>query len=79
MSAEEKKFITRKSENLSQWYIDVVLNCELADYAPVKGCMVIRPYGWAIWEMVRELLNKRIVDTGHVNAQFILMRLAQEK
>ena len=72
MSVEEKKFITRKSENLSQWYLDVVLNCELADYAPVKGCMVIRPYGWAIWEMVRELLNKRIVDTGHVNAQFPL-------
>ncbi len=73
VAQEEKKFITKKSENLSQWYLDVVLGCELADYAPVKGCMVFRPYGWAIWESVRELLNRRIIDTGHVNAQFPLL------
>ncbi len=72
MINEEKKYITDRSENLSQWYLDVVLGCELADYAPVKGCMVIRPYGWAIWENVREHLNKRILDAGHVNAQFPL-------
>jgi len=73
VAKEEKKFITKKSENLSQWYIDVVLGCELADYAPVKGCMVFRPYGWSLWESIKEYLNKRIIDTGHVNAQFPLL------
>lgn len=70
---EEKKFITKRSENLSEWYVDVVLGCGLADYAPVKGCMVIRPYGWAIWESVKEHLNARIIATGHENAQFPLL------
>src|SRR3989338_4107115 len=49
----EKKELKKKSENISDWYNDVVLKAELADYAPVKGCMVIRPYGYALWENIK--------------------------
>ena len=56
----------------SRWYTDTVLNAELADYAPVKGCMVIRPYGYALWENIKEALDKMIKDTGHSNAYFPL-------
>ena len=51
--------ITPKSENFSRWYIDVVRRAELADYTPVKGCMVIRPYGYGIWENTRDLILSR--------------------
>jgi prolyl-tRNA synthetase len=64
--------ITAKSENFSQWYLDVILRTELADYAPVRGCMVIRPYGFGIWENIKELLDKRFRATGHRNAYFPL-------
>lgn len=64
--------ITPKSENFSQWYIDVILRAELADYTPVRGCMVIRPYGFGIWENIKELLDKRFRATGHRNAYFPL-------
>ena len=53
--AFEKKELKKKSENLSDWYTDVILKAELADYAPVKGTMVIRPYGYALWEAVQEI------------------------
>ncbi|HHX87442.1 MAG TPA: proline--tRNA ligase [Firmicutes bacterium] len=66
------KEITPQSEDYSQWYIDVVLKAELMDYAPVKGCMAIRPYGFAIWEKFQELLDRRIKKTGHQNAYFPL-------
>ncbi|MGB4682243.1 MAG: proline--tRNA ligase, partial [Dethiobacteria bacterium] len=69
----EKEFvkeITPQSVDYSQWYIDVVLKTELMDYAPVKGCMAIRPYGYAIWEKIQQLLDRRIKDTGHQNAYF---------
>ncbi len=66
------KEITPQSEDYSQWYIDVVLKTELMDYAPVKGCMAIRPYGYAIWEKIRELLDVRFKETGHQNAYFPL-------
>jgi prolyl-tRNA synthetase len=64
--------ITPKSEDFSRWYIDVVRRAELADYSPVKGCMVIRPYGYALWENARDLLDARIKATGHMNAYFPL-------
>ncbi len=64
--------ITPRSQDFSKWYIDVVLRAELADYSPVKGCMVIRPYGYAIWELIQQALDKRIKATGHVNAYFPL-------
>src|SRR5512135_194832 len=65
--------ITPRSEDFSRWYTDVVRRAELADYSPVKGCMVIRPYGYAIWELIHEGLDRRIKATGHVNAYFPLL------
>jgi prolyl-tRNA synthetase len=64
--------ITPRSEDYSQWYIDVVLQAKLADYAPVKGCMVIRPNGYALWENIQRTLDGMFKETGHVNAYFPL-------
>src|SRR4249920_3189391 len=64
--------ITPRSQDFSRWYLDVVQRTELADYSPVKGCMVIRPYGYAIWEQIQQALDRRIKATGHVNAYFPL-------
>jgi prolyl-tRNA synthetase len=64
--------ITPQSENFSQWYLDVVRRAELADYTEVKGCMAIRPYGYAIWELIQQALDRRIKAAGHVNAYFPL-------
>src|SRR5438093_2591774 len=64
--------ITPRSQDFSRWYLDVVRRAELADYSPVKGCMVIRPYGYAIWELLQQALDSRIKQTGHVNAYFPL-------
>src|SRR5918911_1411493 len=64
--------ITPRSQDFSRWYLDLVRRAELADYSPVKGCMVIRPYGYAIWELIQQALDRRIKATGHVNAYFPL-------
>src|SRR5215213_9889333 len=64
--------ITKQSVDFGRWYIDVVRRAELADYSPVKGCMVIRPYGYAIWELMQQALDTRFKETGHVNAYFPL-------
>src|SRR6478672_11499629 len=64
--------ITPRSQDFSQWYLDVVRRAELADYSPVKGCMVIRPYGYAIWELVQQAFDREFKRTGHVNAYFPL-------
>jgi len=64
--------ITPQSQDFSQWYLDVVRRAELADYTPVKGCMAIRPYGYAIWELIQQALDRRFKATGHVNAYFPL-------
>lgn len=72
MSKFTKKDITKKSENISEWYNDVILRAELADYGPVKGTMVIRPYGYALWERVQEIFNKMIKKDGVQNAYFPL-------
>jgi prolyl-tRNA synthetase len=64
--------ITPQSEDFSRWYLDVVRRAELADYTPVKGCMAIRPYGYAIWELIQQGLDRRFKETGHVNAYFPL-------
>ncbi|UCD09747.1 MAG: proline--tRNA ligase [Dehalococcoidales bacterium] len=60
-------------EDFSQWYLDVVQKAELADYSPVRGCMVIRPYGYAIWENIQNTLDKSFKETGHQNAYFPLL------
>lgn len=66
------KSITRQSEDFPGWYNDVVLKAELADYSPVRGCMVIRPYGYSIWESMRDELDRHIKRTGHENVYFPL-------
>ncbi len=66
------KEITTRSENYSQWYIDIVKKADLADNSAVKGCMVIKPYGFAIWENMRDQLDRMFKETGHVNAYFPL-------
>ena len=66
------KVITEMEKDYSQWYTDVVTHAELADYSPVKGCMVIRPYGYAIWEKMKGALDDMIKETGHENAYFPL-------
>src|SRR5437868_6793027 len=65
--------ITPQSEDFSRWYLDVVRRAEMADYSPLKGFMVIRPYGYAIWELIQQALDRRIKETGHVNAYFPLL------
>jgi prolyl-tRNA synthetase len=62
-----------RSENFSEWYNQLVLKAELADYAPVRGCMVVRPYGWALWENIQQALDQRFKASGHVNAAFPLL------
>jgi prolyl-tRNA synthetase len=61
-----------RSENFSEWYNQLVLKAELADYAPVRGCMVVRPYGWTLWENIQAGLDRRFKETGHTNAAFPL-------
>lgn len=64
--------ITPKSQDFSQWYTDVVRKAELADYSMIKGCMIIRPYGYAAWELMQQAMDRRIKATGHMNAYFPL-------
>ena len=66
------KGITPKSDGHSKWYTDVITKAELADYGPVKGTMVIRPYGFAIWELVKDEFDRQFKETGHSNAYFPL-------
>jgi prolyl-tRNA synthetase len=66
------KEITSREADYSQWYNDLVLKAGLADYSPVRGCMVIKPYGFGIWEKMQAALDKRFKETGHVNAYFPL-------
>lgn len=66
------KEITSREENYSQWYLDIVKKAGLADNSAVRGCMVIKPYGYAIWEKMRDQLDKMFKETGHVNAYFPL-------
>jgi prolyl-tRNA synthetase len=68
----EQKLPTR-AEDFSEWYNQIVLRAELADYAPVRGCMIVRPYGWALWENITQALDRRFKATGHVNAAFPLL------
>lgn len=67
------KLITDMKKDYSKWYIDIVTRAELADYSPVKGCMVIRPNGYALWENIQNILDRMFKDTGHVNAYFPLL------
>ncbi|MEA2681707.1 MAG: prolyl-tRNA synthetase [Chloroflexota bacterium] len=70
---EYVEFIRKKSDDFAGWYNDVVRKAELADYTPVRGCMVIRPYGYALWENIQAALDRMIKDTGHSNMYFPLL------
>ena len=71
--AVELKDLTKRSENYSQWYNDLVVKADLAEQSAVRGCMVIKPYGYAIWEKMQRQLDAMFKETGHVNAYFPLL------
>lgn len=71
--AKELKELTKRSENYSQWYNDLVVKADLAEQSAVRGCMVIKPYGYAIWEKMQRQLDDMFKATGHVNAYFPLL------
>ena len=72
--ADKKKIdkITSRDVDFTQWYTDIVKNADLVDYASVKGCMIIRPYGWAIWENIQKILDGMFKETGHCNVSMPL-------
>ena len=67
------KVLTSRSENYSQWYNDLVIKADLAENSPVRGCMIIKPYGYAIWEKIQAQLDRMFKETGHQNAYFPLL------
>jgi len=69
--AEEK--LTSRAEDFSEWYNQLVIRADMADYAPVRGCMVVKPYGWALWENITSFLDAEFKKTGHVNAAFPML------
>src|SRR4030043_1020846 len=71
MSTPDK--LPKRSENFSEWSNQLVLKAEVAHYAPVRGCMVVRPYGWTLWENMSGALDARFKETGHVNAAFPML------
>lgn len=76
MAKKQQEFVTQitpREENFSQWYTDVVLKTEMVDYGPVKGTMVIRPYGYGVWELIQKEMDARFKATGHQNAYFPLL------
>jgi prolyl-tRNA synthetase len=71
--SNQNKAITKRAEDYSKWYLDIIEAADLAEYGPVKGTMIIKPYGYAIWENIQKLLDKKIKDTGHQNMYFPLL------
>src|SRR5579864_3975654 len=69
--AEEK--LPTRAQDFSEWYNQLVLKAQLAEYAPVRGCMVVRPYGWSLWENIQQALDRRFKSTGHLNAGFPML------
>jgi len=71
MAEDTQKFVedlSDQADDFSRWYLEVIQKAQLADYAPVRGCIVFRPYGYALWEHMQRLLDARIKATGHENA-----------
>ena len=76
MAKKDQEFvkdITNMDEDFPQWYTDVITKTDLVDYSPVKGFMVIKPYGYAIWENIQAFLDRRFKETGHQNCYFPLL------
>ncbi len=74
--AKKKEFvehITSQQEDFSRWYTDVIMNADMVDYSEIKGCMVIKPYGYGIWELIQKELDRRFKETGHKNAYFPML------
>ena len=74
--AKKKEFvehITSQAEDFSRWYTDVIKNADMVDYSDVKGCMVIKPYGYGIWELIQKEMDARFKATGHKNAYFPML------
>jgi len=71
-SKDKQMGVTSRAADYAAWYQDLVLKAELADYSPVRGCMVVRPYGWELWERIRDTFDRFFKETGHKNAQFPL-------
>ena len=69
--AKELKDLTKRSENYSQWYNDLVVKADLAEQSAVRGCMVIKPYGYAIWEKMQRQLDDMFKETGHMKARYV--------
>ena len=69
----DKKALTKRSDDFSAWYNEVIMRAKLADHSPVRGCMVIRPNGYAIWELMQQALDRMFKETGHENAYFPLL------
>ena len=67
------KNLTPRKNDYSRWYNDLVIQADLADNSGVRGCMIIKPYGFAIWEKIQAELDHRFKETGHVNAYFPLL------
>lgn len=70
--ATEQALVSR-AEDFNEWYNSLVLRAEMADYGPVRGTMIVRPYGWALWENVQQALDRRFKETGHENAGFPML------
>src|SRR5215467_977449 len=71
--ARDERSVTPQSEDFSAWYNELVFKAELVDRGPVRGTMIMRPYGFGIWELLQADLDRRIKETGHVNAYFPLL------
>jgi prolyl-tRNA synthetase len=80
-SKKRVKEITSRDEDFAQWYTDIVKKAELADYSSVKGCMIIRPYAYAMWERIQRYLDDRFKETGHENVymQYLYRRVFFKK
>ncbi len=76
MAKRNEEFVTHiasRSDDFPQWYTDVILKTDMVDYSIVKGCMVIKPYGYGVWELIQNEMDRRFKETGHVNAYFPLL------
>lgn len=82
MAKEQVQAITKMEEDFAQWYTDIVKKAELVDYSSVKGCMILRPYGYALWENMQKVMDEKLKATGHENVympMFIPESLLQKR
>ncbi|MGQ0514189.1 hypothetical protein ACT453_14295, partial [Bacillus sp. D-CC] len=72
MAKEQVQAITKMEEDFAQWYTDIVKKAELVDYSSVKGCMILRPYGYALWENMQKVMDEKLKATGHENVYMLI-------